>query len=315
MLTRFIFCLFFILCVPLTAGFEDHLKRVSDKHEVSQMRNIDFIYLINLDERPEKREHCVRELSPYGIYPHRFSAVNGWELSLEAINDVGYRFQGEVGKGLMATYYPLDGGGDPSHEPMQVPGRTYFGHCTPRGAIGIVLSHLSLLKDAYESGYETIWIMEDDIKVHQNPHLLSDRIDELNRLVGKRKWDILFTDPDTKDNSGRYIPCYSAAWRPFCSVNLSRFAKRKVINQHFQKIGARYGAYSYIINREGMKKLLTFFREKSLFLPYDMEYTLPAGIQLYSLREDLVSTYPAAPSDNGGRGINTTDWKGAMQTE
>lgn len=32
-----------------------------------------------------------------------------------------------------------------------------------------MLSHLSVLKDALDSGYETIWVMEDDI------HIIQDR--------------------------------------------------------------------------------------------------------------------------------------------
>ncbi|MFI5334690.1 MAG: hypothetical protein ACHQT8_05960 [Chlamydiales bacterium] len=32
-----------------------------------------------------------------------------------------------------------------------------------------MLSHLSILQDAFDSGYETIWVMEDDIEVVRNP--------------------------------------------------------------------------------------------------------------------------------------------------
>ena len=61
-------------------------KKPGGKTDASRMHNVDFIYAINLDQRPEKFAHCVRELESYGIYPYRFSAVNGWELSLEIIN-------------------------------------------------------------------------------------------------------------------------------------------------------------------------------------------------------------------------------------
>ena len=40
--------------------------------------------------------------------------------------------------------------------------------------------------------------MEDDIEVLQNPHRLSDLIDQLDLLVGSDGWDILFTDRDIK---------------------------------------------------------------------------------------------------------------------
>ena len=56
------------------------------------MRNIDFIYTINLDQRPEKFAHCMKELQPYGDSPLPFFSCQRVELSLEAINDLGIKF-------------------------------------------------------------------------------------------------------------------------------------------------------------------------------------------------------------------------------
>ena len=39
-------------------------------------------------------------------------------------------------------------------------------------------------------------------------------IAELDQLVGKDGWDVLFTDPDTKNTEGIHVPCHSYAWRP-----------------------------------------------------------------------------------------------------
>jgi hypothetical protein len=47
-----------------------------------------------------------------------------------------------------------------------------------------------------------------------------------------------------------------------------------------------------------MKKMLDFV-EDGLFLPYDMEYTMPNDIHMFNIREDVVSTQPRALSDNG----------------
>jgi hypothetical protein len=55
-----------------------------------------------------------------------------------------------------------------------------------------------------------------------------------------------------------------------------------------------------IIRRSGIEKLLRFFDAHQIFFPYDMEYILPRGIQLYTVAEDVVSNLPKAPSDNGG---------------
>jgi GR25 family glycosyltransferase involved in LPS biosynthesis len=167
-----------------------------------------------------------------------------------------------------------------------------------RAPIAIVLSHLSVLQDAYDSGFNTIWVMEDDIQVVKDPHLLSTRIDQLNFLAGNR-WDILFTDPDTKNSKGEYVPCLGYALRPnYTPTNPGRFAERIQMGPNFKKIGARYGAYSMIIKRSGMKKILDFIKNHQIFLPYDMDFYLPEGIVMYSVTEDIVSTLPQALSDN-----------------
>jgi len=74
--------------MSLQAGLQDHFKKAEGKSDIHKTRNIDFIYMINLDERPEKWQMSIAQLASYGIIPYRFSAVNGWELSLEDINDV-----------------------------------------------------------------------------------------------------------------------------------------------------------------------------------------------------------------------------------
>lgn len=286
---------------PLFADLEDHFKKVPDKSGDHTMENIDFIYVINLDQRPEKYSLVLEKLLPYGIEPCRFSAVNGWQLTLDAINDVGVKYGPWMPSDHWGTYYLPDGDGQPLHEIVQTVGRNYFCHCMSRGAIGIVLSHLSILQDAYDSGYETIWVMEDDIEVIRDPHLLSDYIEKLDALVGKDGWDILFTDRDTKDKHGNYVISSAYAWRPnYAPVNPFKCQEKEVVSPDFRRIGARFGAYSMIVRRSGMEKILNFFKCFQIFLPYDIDFTFPFDIQFYTVLDDVVSTQTHAPSDNGG---------------
>lgn len=290
------------MILSLKADVSDHLRKVEDKSSLETIRNIDCIYVINLSERPERWIQTTMELSPYGISPCRLSAVNGWKLSLEEINDVGLHYSPEMEGGFMGTCYLLDGNFEPHHEIIQEFGRTYFCHCLSRGAIGIMLSHLSVLQDAFDAGYETIWVMEDDIQVIRDPRQLSSLIDELNTEVGEDGWDILFTDRDIHAPTGEYVPCYYAGRRPdyIQGSLINNYQHREQISPNFIKIGARSGAHSMILKRSGIEKILSFCKAHNIFFPYDMEYIFPPNIKLYTVESDIVTNRMNASSDNGG---------------
>ena len=76
----------------LFGALEDHFREAGAKSGGSQVEGVDFIYMINLDERSEKFQTSLEQLQPYGITPYRFSAVNGWKLTPEEINDVGVKY-------------------------------------------------------------------------------------------------------------------------------------------------------------------------------------------------------------------------------
>jgi GR25 family glycosyltransferase involved in LPS biosynthesis len=299
---KWIISFFLFLAASGFAEVIDHLKRVCNKSAAYSMRNIDFIYMINLDERPEKLKASLDQLAPYQIYPCRFSAVNGWELNLEDLNDVGLKFSPFMESGIMGTCYPLEEEFKPRHEAIAQYGQNYFCHCMARGTIGICLSHISVLQDAFDSGYETIWVMEDDIDVIRDPRTISDAIERLDSIVGKDNWDVLFTDRDIRDANGNYSTTYWAGRRPDYLVFTkdNDYAMKTPIGSEFIRIGARSGATSMILRRSGIKKLLRFFHAHQIFFPYDMEYILPRGIRLYTVERDIVSNLPNAPTDNGG---------------
>jgi len=286
-----------LLSIHLHGSLFDYVKGAPDKSDEHRIRNIDFIYMINLDQRPEKFDYCLKQLLPYGVRPYRFSAVNGWELTLEQINDIGVKFSPGMEGGFLATSFPLDGNFKSSHEVIENYGQTYFVHCCARGTIGIAMSHISVLQDAYDSGYETIWVMEDDVRVDQDPNILSILIDKLDRLVGKDNWDILFTDQDIRNQNDEYIPAYASAKRPnFTFTNNAE--KRYQISKDFRTIGARFGAHSMILRRSGIEKLLNFFREHQMYLPYDIDYYNPPGIKMFTVIKDVVTNTPGSLSDN-----------------
>lgn len=295
---------YLLLVLPILGWCEvgDHFKKIdldAEEQGAHTMRQIDFIYMINLDQRPEKWAKSIEQLSPYGIYPYRFSAINGWEdLTVEIINDVGLKYSPEMDGGFMGTSYPTL---QQSHEIIQNIGQTYFVHCIARGTIACFLSHLSVLQDAYDRGFETIWVMEDDIEVLRDPHELSTLIEKLDIEIGKGNWDVFYTDKDMKRADGAYIPCWSACHRPDITQGMpvNDFAIRERVGS-FYRIGSRYGTHSMIIRRCGMKKLLSFFKAHQIYFPYDMDMIFPYGIRFYTVVDDVVGNLPKAPSDNGG---------------
>ena len=282
------------------APLSHYFKPALDKAGEHRMRNVDFIYMINLDRRPEKFQESMHKLLPYGIFPYRFSAVNGWDLTFRDVNDIGVKFSLKMEGGFMGTSYFPENNWEPKHGLIHNIGQTYFCHCMSRGAIGCLLSHLSVLQDAYDSGYETIWVMEDDIDVIQDPRLISDCIDHLDQLLGKDGWDIFFTDPDTKNSRGEYVPCYGAAKRPnFHPEKPNSYSKKEAIGRGLRRIGSRFGTYSMVLRRSGLGKILKFIKIHRVFLPYDMDLYLVPRIRLYTSTEDIVSTKTDAVSDNG----------------
>jgi len=298
----FIFYAFFFFSASLSADLLNWLKKAEGKSSIHRMRNIDFIYMINLDQRPEKYKQSSEELHRYGIFPYRFSAVNGWQLPLEAINDVGLKCTVGMNQ-LLSTAYPIEMRGEPVHEYISKIGRAYFVHGFSKGSIGCALSHISVLKDAWDSNYETIWVLEDDIAALRDPNILSDLIDKLDDLVGRGNWDVLFTDQDYRLSAGKYLVASGATERPDmdCSIEAryaKRFTENTQVSANFRKISARFATHSMIIRRSGIEKLLKWFMGHQIYLPVDLENYLPPGIRRYTVMDDVVSNTLDAITDN-----------------
>lgn len=291
--------LFVFFSMTLHADISKYFKKCENKSDIHKLRNIDFVYLINLDKRPDRWKSCMDQLHPYGIYPYRFSAVNGYSFRLEELDEMGVKLSRSMKTKTKGIYYTLNDQGVPEahQESMKKIGRTYFG--ASLGNIGCVLSHLSILQDAYDSGYETIWVLEDDLEVLQNPWLLPELIDELDQLIGKSHWDILFTDVDKRDSKDVYMRCRSLNFfRPnYHHPHLVYFLLDRKINENFRRITSRCGTHSMIVRRSGMKKILDFVKQLKIFLPIDHEVCFVKDIHLYALCEDIVSNAIGSGSD------------------
>lgn len=279
------------------ASIQKYFHLAENKPGICGMPGIDFIYMINLDKRPEKYYRTMKELAPYGIFPYRFSAVNGWQLSNQAIGELGVHFDEGAPEGPIASVFRHEDGKEyMSFEIMKEPGVSYYCHSMSRGAIGCILSHLSVLQDAYDSGYNTIWIIEDDIKVVSNPLELTSLMSDLD--VQAPDWDVLFTDNEIKAGDGSRTYCLGIRPRPKVQLQpLYYYTQRQNVTPDIMKIGLRFGSTSMIVRRTGMKKILDYFKTYKIYFPYDLDYCFVPDIKLYQCVRDIVTNIPGGVSD------------------
>ncbi|MFS8563956.1 MAG: glycosyltransferase family 25 protein [Rhabdochlamydiaceae bacterium] len=247
----FLAAIFFVS--SLKADWKNHLRPCEQDKVCTPIAGVDFIYMINLSERLDKLTASLRSLQKYNIVPYRFNAVDGWTLPSTVFSNLQPN--------------PLS--------PVM-----------NRGRIGCLISHLSVLYDAYKAGYSTIWVMEDDPDILENPHLLSAIIADLDQR--DILWDILYTDVETKDSFGRRIYPVSIIPRPGVPAH-DLYKRRYPVNDLCTEIGMRFGCYSMIIRRSGIEKILNFFEQNNLFLPIDNELPHVPGLVQITLTKDIVS--------------------------
>ena len=280
-------------------NLESFLRKQLNKSGNHKIDEIDFIYMINLDERPEKFYQAAKTLYHLGIHPYRFSGINGWKLPTSVLNQIGLKFVAPMRPNkLMGTIFKeTDGKEFVGNEFIDKFGETYFFLGLTRGAIGVIMSHLSILNDALESGYKTIWVMEDDVEALEDPLQFSSLIRELDQICD---WDILYTDTDTKDFQGNHVQCRDVSARPNFNMPTKEtlFSRFKYVNANFSRVGMRFGTYSMIIRRSGIEKILNYYKTYGIFLPYDMDYWLIHDLNMYCTNRDIVSHKAGSISDN-----------------
>ena len=294
---RSVFLAALCYAVSCFAGIEDHYRKLDGFKICASFEPIDFIYLINLDQRPERWNRSADLLLPYGIIPQRFPGIYGWTLTPEELNDIGLQFQHGMWTGREhVMVFPPEKEGKPEFVFLDGSyyGKACFSGWTVKGTIGCTLAHLSALKDAYDSGYETIWILEDDFSLPEDPRSLALFIEELDAAVGKDGWDMLYTDPMALevDRTKEIAPQIRWMWRPDMPfLNVDFLAQHQDVSPNLRKIGSRMRAHSIVYRRCGIKRILDFYRERNNFLPYDQEAALIPGIRMFETRRSVVTAY------------------------
>lgn len=223
---------------------------------------IDCIYVINLEERPERWMRTAQFFKKYNISLNRVNAIDGRQISKE-LHD------------LLAFPYP----------------RRLRG-----GQLGCLLSHLSVLNDAIQREYDLIWVLEDDVEILDDPRQIPKLVVDLFSI--DPDWDILYTDVDFRDTTNGYIRSVDMDIRP-CQKAESRefYAERIPVSDDIMQIRSRFGTYSMIISKKGAVKIFEYFTARPLWTAIDIDIHYIPEIREYSLRRDLVSNIRGSPSD------------------
>lgn len=181
--------------------------------------HFDKTYCINMDKRPDRWEKVSKTFSDLGIEDvHRYSGVDGSTLDLENMN---YK------KSLLA------------------------------GELGILETHLNLIKEAKEEGLEKILIMEDDV-------CFTDEISKFDEYLSAvpEDWDLLFVggnhvygqppvkvnDKVLKLNHTVAIHCLAVKNTVFDTIIAMAKRRQKQIDAYYADIQKGYNAYAFTPN-------------------------------------------------------------------
>lgn len=233
----------------------------------SSLKNVDQIYVINLDLRYHKWERSRKELEKFGLNALRVSAVNGWLMDRDLMEEI-------------------------RREALKW-------HCLSDGQLGCFLSHLTILKDALKRDYKCIWVLEDDL-------IGLEDLSEIDSLVDKMhafdpEWDLLFTNVNNRieGRMDRPMLTFEMVMGPnfdYSLVTDPTFVPKE--NEYFRRIQRRLGTYSMIFSRKGIKKMLAFIEKEKIFFPLDMQLHCCPERRCYVSKKEYI-TYSTTESDTG----------------
>lgn len=231
-----------------------YLKPINIDEKVSGMEPIDCVYVINLDLRFEQWERMQALLQERGIHANRVTAINGWELPKE------------TAKELAGPY------------PVQLQG----------GALGCLLSHVSIYKDAFDRGFKTIWVMEDDVEFLGDIREIPTYLKTLTQV--DPEWGIFYTDFESRDDVNGYFMFHNEIKRPDQKLNPSwYYCLKELACDGIIRTYGRYGTMSMLISKIGIEKLLYYFTHVYLYLPVDHDIHYIPQLKKYVPAKEIVT--------------------------
>lgn len=231
------------------------LKPIEIVEESSGLRHVDCIYVINLKERPERWDLLSKRFLGQNLKANRFDAVNGWKIPLKQRN--------ELIDPRVNVNYSLELNG---------------------GEVGCLLSHLSIYQDAWDRGFEVIWVCEDDIMFNRDVHCISSLLEELFFL--DPDWDLLYTEHTM---FGSTTQRHRPEQIPYKALN-------EDVSDRLARTHGRFGTHSMIFSRKGLEKVLSYFYSRYFWAPIDVDLHY-IGLREYSIKDGLTCIQSGFISD------------------
>ena len=195
---------------------------------------IDYIFYINLDEKPNKKEHIEYVLSHFEIPYERFAGIKPSLEDCLAMKNVVPRIQEYL------------------HHPQK--------YLRGIGVLGCYLSHIKVMNKSNNLlvKYKHILILEDDaIFTQKDMNYINDKINVLNE---EHNWDILrVLLPRTENFLDRGVEKVDGDLYKFTGNHvLSKFdsINKNVING---------GCHFYVLNRKNITKISQYVNEEDIF--------------------------------------------------
>jgi GR25 family glycosyltransferase involved in LPS biosynthesis len=199
-------------------------------------------YVINLKRRKDRKKLIIQKFKKANFHDYEFfEAVDGYDKSLNNLyQDVKNKY-------------------------------------TSKGALGLTLTYINLLEDAYQKNYDKILILEDDVNFHKN----YQKIFEINRsIIFSNEYDIIWLGANQekltreqmktiKENS-YYIPCPSreiytyGTYSIILNKNCIKKIRDKIKNEDIKKLGPIDNIINEMIKFDVLKGIVC---RPFLFLP------------------------------------------------
>lgn len=139
-----------------------------------------------------------------------------------------------------------------------------------------ILSHLSLYKYCLQCGISKVLIVENQSLGVSDPHKLAYLLSQ----IPVRHWDVFYTDVHYHHpNTGEFI-----------EPKLAHFPKnRLILTQDIARVFCRYGMSAYVIHREGMRKILRYYRTHWDDLPFDQSIAKISSLRKFGTNYDIIT--------------------------